>query len=71
MKGVMRLGKKGKLAYRVALPLGLAKTHDVFHVSMLRKYIANLDLVVKYKPLEIHEGLMYIEESVKFLDRKK
>jgi hypothetical protein len=49
MKGVMRLGKKGRLAYRVALPLGLARTHDVFHVSMLRKYIANLDLVVNYE----------------------
>ena len=26
------------VAYRLALPLELAKLHDVFHVSMLRKY---------------------------------
>jgi hypothetical protein len=43
----------GKLAYRIALPPDLVGTHDVFHVSMLRKYIANLDVIVEYKPLEI------------------
>jgi hypothetical protein len=42
-----------KLAYRIALPPDLVGTHDVFHVSMLRKYIANLDVIVEYKPLEI------------------
>ena len=26
------------VAYRLALPLELAKLHDVFHVSMLRRY---------------------------------
>ena len=26
------------MAYRLALPPELAKLHDVFHVSMLRKY---------------------------------
>ena len=26
------------VAYRLALPSELAKLHDVFHVSMLRKY---------------------------------
>jgi hypothetical protein len=43
----------GKLAYRIALPPDLVGTHDVFHVSMLWKYIANLDVIVEYKPLEI------------------
>ena len=28
----------GSVAYRLALPLELAKLHDVFHVSMLRRY---------------------------------
>ena len=43
----------GKLAYRIALPPDLVGTHDVFHVSMLRKYIANPDVIVEYEPLEI------------------
>jgi hypothetical protein len=70
MRGVMRIGKKGKLsprfvgpfkitqrvgrlAYRIPLPPDLVRTHDVFHVSMLRKYIANPDVIVEYKPLQI------------------
>ena len=28
----------GLVVYRLALPLELAKLHDVFHVSMLRRY---------------------------------
>jgi hypothetical protein len=41
------------LAYRIALTSDLVGTHNIFHVSMLRKYIANLDVVVEYEPLEI------------------
>ena len=43
----------GKLAYRIALTPDLVGTHDVFHVSMLRKYIANLDVIVEYERLKI------------------
>jgi hypothetical protein len=61
----------GKLAYRIALSLDLVKTHDVFHVSMLRKYIANPNVIVEYEPLEIHEGLTYMEEPVKIMDKEQ
>jgi hypothetical protein len=37
---------------------------------MLKKYIANLDTIVEYEPLEIQEGLTYIEEPVKIVDNK-
>jgi hypothetical protein len=40
-------------------------------MSMLRKYIANPDMVVEYEPLEIHEGLTYVEEPIKIMDKKK
>jgi hypothetical protein len=53
----------------IALPPDLVRTHDVFHVSMLRKYIANPDVVVEYEPLEIYEGLTYVEEPVKIMDK--
>ena len=62
--------RMGKLAYRIALPPDLVRTHDVFHVSMLRKYIANPDVIVEYEPLEIQEGLTYMEEPVKIVDKK-
>ena len=32
------LERSGPVAYRLTLPLELAKLHDVFHTSMLRKY---------------------------------
>jgi hypothetical protein len=63
--------KVGKLAYRIALPLDLIGTHDVFHVLMLRKYIANPEVIVKYEPLGIQEGLTYVEELVKIVDKKE
>jgi hypothetical protein len=61
----------GKLAYRVALPPDLIWTHDVFHVSMLRKYIANPEVIVEYEPLKMQEGLTYVEEPVKIVDKKE
>jgi hypothetical protein len=61
----------GKLAYRIALPPDLIGTHDVFHLSMLRKYIANPNVIVKYEPLKIQEGLTYVEEPVRIMDKKE
>jgi hypothetical protein len=49
----------------------LVKTHDVFHVSMLTKYIANPDVIMEYEPLEIHDGLTYVEELVRIVDKKE
>ena len=40
------LEKVGIVASRLALPLSLSSAHDVFHVSMLRKYIPDLTHVV-------------------------
>jgi hypothetical protein len=65
------LRRVGRLAYRIALPPDLVRTHDVFYVSMLRKYIANPDVIVEYEPLEIQEGLTYVEELVKIVDKKE
>ena len=61
----------GRLVYRVVLPLDLVRTHDVFHMSMLRKYIADPNAIVEYKPLGIQEGMTYVEEPVKIVDKKK
>ncbi|KAH9309002.1 hypothetical protein KI387_036913, partial [Taxus chinensis] len=30
------------VAYRLALPPALSQMHDVFHISLLKKYIADL-----------------------------
>jgi hypothetical protein len=38
---------------------------------MLRKYIANPDVIVEYESLEIYEGLTFVEEPVKIVDKKE
>jgi hypothetical protein len=64
------LEKVGPVAYRLALPPGLANIHDVFHVSMLRKYIPDPSHVIRYEPLQLQGDLAYKEVPVKVLDRK-
>jgi hypothetical protein len=60
-----------ELTYQVSLPPDFAGTHDVFHVSMLRKYFPNPDLVVEYEPLGIEDELTYEEKPIQILDCKE
>ncbi|KAL0541655.1 hypothetical protein IC582_021709 [Cucumis melo] len=64
------LERIGPVAYRLALPPSLLTVHDVFHVSMLRKYVADPSHVVDYEPLEIDENLSYTEQPVEVLARE-
>ena len=41
------LERVGIVAYRLALPPSLSCVHEMFHVSMLRKYTPNLAHVVE------------------------
>ncbi|KAA0040677.1 pol protein [Cucumis melo var. makuwa] len=63
------LERIGSVAYRLALPPSLSAVHDVFHVSMLRKYVSDPSHVVDYEPLEIDENLSYTEQLVEVLAR--
>ncbi|KAA0053361.1 ty3-gypsy retrotransposon protein [Cucumis melo var. makuwa] len=58
------------VVYRLALPPSLSAVHDVFHVSMLRKYVSDPSHVVDYEPLEIDENLSYTEQPVEVLARE-
>ncbi|KAL0551938.1 hypothetical protein IC582_011031 [Cucumis melo] len=64
------LERIGPVAYRLALPPSLTTAHDVFHVSMLRKYVPDPSHVVDYEPLEIDENLSYTEQPVEILARE-
>ncbi|KAA0041710.1 putative retroelement [Cucumis melo var. makuwa] len=64
------LKRIGPVAYHLALPPSLSAVHDVFHVSMLRKYVPDPSHVVDYKPLEIDENLSYTEPPVEVFARK-
>ena len=46
--------KVGPVAYRLALPLDLEKIHNVFHVSMLRRYRSGPSHVVSSETIELN-----------------
>nr|GEX47692.1 putative reverse transcriptase domain-containing protein [Tanacetum cinerariifolium] len=85
-KGVVRFGKKGKLApryvgpfeivkcirpvaYRLKLPQELSCVHDTFHVSNLKKCLAELDVQVALDEIEIDENLHFVEEPIEIVER--
>ena len=59
--------KVGSVAYRLALPPELEKIHNVFHVSMLRRYRSDLSYVVSSETIELRPDFTYEEEPVEIL----
>ena len=47
------LERIGPVAYKIALPPSLSRIHNVFHVSVLRKYIPDIVHVLNWKNLQI------------------
>ncbi|KAL0556362.1 hypothetical protein IC582_004875 [Cucumis melo] len=64
------LERIGPVAYRLALSPSFSAVHDVFHVSMLRRYVADPTHVVDFEPLQISENLSYKEQPVEVLARE-
>ncbi|GKA53885.1 putative reverse transcriptase domain-containing protein [Tanacetum coccineum] len=86
-KGVIRFGKKGKLApryvrpfeileriglmaYRLKLPKELSGVHDMFHVSNLKKCLANASLHVPLDEIKVDKTLRFVEEPVEIMDHE-
>ena len=65
------LERVGKAAYRLALPPSMSNLHDVFHVSMLRKYMSDPSYVLPDREVEISPDIRYEEPAVAILDRKE
>ena len=51
------LERVGSVAYRLELPDELFHIHDVFHVSVFRKYLADPSHVLEPPPVELREDL--------------
>jgi hypothetical protein len=62
--------KCGTVAYKLDLPPSLARVHDIFHMSQLKKCLkAPVDVVLpEVTPLEA--DLSYPEHPIKVLDQK-
>ncbi|GJT96824.1 hypothetical protein Tco_1092342 [Tanacetum coccineum] len=86
-KGVVRFGKKGKLApryvgpfeileriglvaYRLRLPKELSSVHDTFHVSNLKKCLADANLHVLLDEIKADKTLRFVEEPLEIMDRE-
>nr|GFB42488.1 putative reverse transcriptase domain-containing protein [Tanacetum cinerariifolium] len=86
-KGVVRFGKKGKLAprfvrpfeiiekvgpvaYRLDLPEELDGVHDTFHVSNLKKCLADPTLQVPLDEIQVDDKLNFMEEPVEIMKRE-
>nr|XP_048330672.1 uncharacterized protein LOC125422631 [Ziziphus jujuba var. spinosa] len=61
----------GPVAYRLVLPEELAQVHNIFHVSMLWKYIVDPSHILETPNIELREDLSYVEQPVQILDRKE
>ncbi|GJZ24583.1 putative reverse transcriptase domain-containing protein [Tanacetum coccineum] len=86
-KGVVRFGKKGKLAprfvgpfkiiekvglvaYKLDLPEKLDGVHDTFHVSNLKKCLADPTLQVPLDEIQVDAKLSFVEEPVEILEKE-
>ncbi|XP_042465610.1 uncharacterized protein LOC122048067 [Zingiber officinale] len=65
------LERIGEVAYRLALPPSLAGVHDVFHVSMLRKYVPHPTHILTDVSITLQPDVTYEEVPVRILDRKE
>nr|XP_016490422.1 PREDICTED: uncharacterized protein LOC107810188 [Nicotiana tabacum] len=64
------LERVGAVAYRLALPLSLARVHPLFHISMIRKYYKDKSHVLHYNIVHLDGNLTYEEESIAIVDRQ-
>ena len=64
------LERTGLVAYRLAFPTELAKLHDVFHVSMLRRYRSDESHILPVQEIQVHEDFSYDKELKAILARE-
>ena len=60
----------GPVAYKVDLPPQLAKVHNVFHVSFLRKAVVDPTRILPQVSVEVKEDLMLELRPIRILDRE-
>ena len=54
----------GRIAYRLELPAELSQIHDTFHISQLRKCIADESAVVPLEDIQVDVSLNYFERPI-------
>ncbi|GJS24036.1 hypothetical protein Tco_0452668 [Tanacetum coccineum] len=62
------LERIGPVAYRLRLPEELSGVHDTFHVSNLKKCLADASLHVSLDEIKVDKTLRFVEENVEVMD---
>ena len=65
------LRRIGPLAYKLALSPELANVHNVFHISMLCKYVPDPSHILVQPTIEINRNLSYEERPICIMDRQE
>ncbi|GJU04097.1 putative reverse transcriptase domain-containing protein [Tanacetum coccineum] len=60
----------GPVAYRLRLPQELVGIHDTFHVSNLKKCLADVNLHVLLEEIMIDDKLRFVKEPIEIMDRE-
>ncbi|GJU31373.1 putative reverse transcriptase domain-containing protein [Tanacetum coccineum] len=64
------LERIGPVAYRLRLPKKLSSVHDTFHVSNLKKCLANANLHVSLDEIKVDKTLRFVEGPLEIMDRE-
>ncbi|GJW14441.1 putative reverse transcriptase domain-containing protein [Tanacetum coccineum] len=64
------LERIGPVAYRLRLPEELSGVHDMFHVSNLKKCLADASLHVPLNEIKVDKTLRFVEEPVEIMDHE-
>ncbi|GJV25822.1 putative ribonuclease H-like domain-containing protein [Tanacetum coccineum] len=64
------IAKVGTVAYHLELPERLSRVHSTFHVSKLKKCMADKLLAIPLDEIQVDDKLHFIKEPVEIMDRE-
>ncbi|GKF26653.1 hypothetical protein Tco_0082547 [Tanacetum coccineum] len=64
------IAKIGTIAYRLELPDKLSRVHSTFHVTKLKKCMADEPFAIPLDEIQVDDKLNFIEEPVEVTDRE-